>query len=237
MAFRVLIILLLTYSFSFANDNKCISCHENVCSDKPYTCTTCHRGESTTMRKDIAHYKLISGKYASFTDKSSPKTQNGIELIKDAACTRCHNIGTSGATLASDLNSAVKRLTTDELIKAIKEPVINMPDFVPELYCTKRVNNKAWTKKWLEVNGFPDRPIYQMYYQKGNKADMIKGKVDVFVDDSFSNVLKCQKSGLPALLFHTERTADNPLFKVFSLTRDEITDAYNFLKTYGEGIF
>ena len=100
-----------------------------MCSDKPYTCTTCHRGESTTMRKDIAHYKLISGKYASFTDKSSPKTQNGIELIKDAACTRCHNIGTSGATLASDLNSAVKRLTTDELIKAIKEPVINMPDF------------------------------------------------------------------------------------------------------------
>ncbi|HIZ89356.1 MAG TPA: c-type cytochrome [Candidatus Mucispirillum faecigallinarum] len=129
MAFRVLIILLLTYSFSFANDNKCISCHENVCSDKPYTCTTCHRGESTTMRKDIAHYKLISGKYASFTDKSSPKTQKGIELIKDAACTRCHNIGTSGATLASDLNSAVKRLTTDELIKAIKEPVINMPNF------------------------------------------------------------------------------------------------------------
>lgn len=115
--------------------------------------------------------------------------------------------------------------------------VINMPDFVPELYCTKRVNNKAWTKKWLEINGFPMRPIYQMYYQKGNKADMIKGKVDVFIDDSFSNVIKCQKSGLPALLFHTERTADNPLFKVFSLTRDEITDAYNFLKTYGEGTF
>lgn len=115
--------------------------------------------------------------------------------------------------------------------------VINMPDFVPELYCTKRVSNKAWTKKWLEINGFPNRPVYQMYYQQGNKADMIKGRVDVFVDDSFSNVLKCQKSGLPALLYHTKRTEDNPMFKVFSITRDEITDAYNFLKTYGEGIF
>lgn len=115
--------------------------------------------------------------------------------------------------------------------------VINMPDFIPELYCTKRVNSKAWTKKWLEMNGFPIRPIYQMYYQQGNKADMIKGKVDVFVDDSFSNVIKCQKSGLPALLYHTERTVDNPMFKVFSITRDEITEAYNFLKTYGEGIF
>lgn len=129
MAFRVLIILLLTYSFSFANDNKCISCHENVCVNKPDNCISCHRGDSSTSRKDIAHYKLIKGKYASYTDKSNPKTQKGIKIIEKAACTRCHNIGKSGATLASDLNSAVKRLTTDEIIKSIKEPVINMPLF------------------------------------------------------------------------------------------------------------
>lgn len=114
--------------------------------------------------------------------------------------------------------------------------VINMPDFVPELYCTKRVNNKSWTKKWLQMNDFPDRPVYQMLYQQGNKADMIKGRVDVFIDDSYSNVLKCNRSGVPALLYHTERTADNPMFKVFSLNKEEIIDAYCFLKTYGEGI-
>lgn len=110
--------------------------------------------------------------------------------------------------------------------------VVNRPDFVPELYCTKRVNNKTWTKEWLRRNGFPDRPVYQMYYQHGNKADMIKGKVDVFIDDSLSNVLKCQRSGLPALLMHTERTIDFPMFKVFSLCKDEIIDAYQFMRSY-----
>lgn len=71
-----------------------------------------------------------------------------------------------------------------------------------------------------------------MVYQHGNKADMIKGKVDVFVDDSLRNVLKCQKSGLPALLYHTERTVDFPMFKVFSITKDEIIDAYCLMKEF-----
>lgn len=110
--------------------------------------------------------------------------------------------------------------------------VKNRPDFIPELYCTKRVNNKAWTKEWLRRNGFPDRPVYQMTYQQGNKADMIKGRVDIFIDDSLSNVLKCQSSGLPALLFHTEKTVDFPMFKVFSLNKDEIIDTYLFMKKY-----
>lgn len=105
-------------------------------------------------------------------------------------------------------------------------------DFIPELYCTKRVNNKEWTRLWLKANGFPDRPIYQMYYQHGNKAEMIKGRVDVFVDDSLSNVIKCNNSGVPSLLFHTERTLEIPMFKVYSLDRDSITEAYDFLKKW-----
>lgn len=129
MAARTLIILLLSCNFLYAGDNKCISCHENMCIEKQDNCKLCHRGDSTTSRKDISHYKLIKGKYASYTDESSPKTQKGIKIIKNAACTRCHNIGKSGAFLASDLNSAVKRLTTDEIIKSIKEPVVNMPLF------------------------------------------------------------------------------------------------------------
>lgn len=110
--------------------------------------------------------------------------------------------------------------------------VINFPDFIPELYCTKRVNNKAWTREWLRINEFPDRPIYQMVYQHGNKADMIRGRVDVFIDDSLSNVLKCNKSGVPALLYHTERTKDFPMYKVYSLDKDSILEAYTFMRQY-----
>ena len=120
MAVRILIIFILSYNILYAADNKCILCHENVCKNKSDNCIMCHRGNSSTSRKDIAHYKLIKGKYALFTDKNSIKTQQGIKIIENAACIRCHNIGKSGAALASDLNSAVKRLSTNEIIKAIK---------------------------------------------------------------------------------------------------------------------
>lgn len=111
-------------------------------------------------------------------------------------------------------------------------PVINRPDFEPELYCTKRVINKNWTKAWLRNNGFPDKPVYQMYLQSGNKANMIKGKVDLFIDDSLSNVIKMNNSGVPTLLYHTERTKDIPYAKVYSLDKDHIIDTYLLMKTY-----
>lgn len=111
-------------------------------------------------------------------------------------------------------------------------PVINFPDFVPELFCTKRVNNKNWTKEWLKINGFPDRPVYQMIYQHGNKADMIKGKVDVFVDDSWRNVKAMNEAGVPTLLLHTERNSENPMYKVYSLSKDAIIESYGFMKKY-----
>ena len=34
-----------------------------------------------------------------------------------------------------------------------------------------------------------------------NKADLIKGKVDVFIDDSISNVIQMNKAGVPCLLY------------------------------------
>ena len=110
--------------------------------------------------------------------------------------------------------------------------VINKPNFIPELYCTKRVNCKSWTKKWLEINDFPIRPIYQMYYQHGNKANMIKGKVDIFIDDSYSNVVKCIQSGIPALMIDGKQNINNPMFKIYSLDIEEILDTYFFLKLW-----
>lgn len=111
-------------------------------------------------------------------------------------------------------------------------PVVDRPDFVPELYCTKRVNPKSWTKKWLELNGFPIRPVYQMFNQYGNKARLIKGRVDVFVDDSVRNVMQMNAAGVPTLLYHTEQNADFPMYKVYSLNEEEIVEAYNLMMRY-----
>lgn len=114
-------------------------------------------------------------------------------------------------------------------------PILEKPNFIPHIYCTKRINSKTYTKNWLLKHGFDMRPIYQMYHQQGNKADMIKGRCDVLIDDSYSNVVKCIKSGVPALLIdrpHNQRFG--PMFRIYSLDRFEIEDTYGLLIKYFE---
>ena len=112
-------------------------------------------------------------------------------------------------------------------------PKLECIDFIPELYCTKRINPKPWSRKWLLDNGFPDRPIYQMVYQKGNKATLIKGRCDVLIDDSVSNVTKCNAAGMPALLIDRPHNRwFGPQYRIYSLNLEEILDAYNLLVKY-----
>lgn len=112
-------------------------------------------------------------------------------------------------------------------------PLNNGLNFIPELYCTKRINSKTYTKNWLKKNDFPLVPIYQMYYYKGNKANLIKGRVDVFVDDSPTNVFQCISSGVPALILNTPyNKSDDPAFRINSLDKEEIIEAYNLMKQY-----
>lgn len=105
--------------------------------------------------------------------------------------------------------------------------VIDRFDFEPHIYCTKRINSKVYTKNWLKKNNFPIKPIYQMYYQHGNKADIIKGRCDVLIDDSYSNVIKCIKSGLPALLITRQHNKHiNTPYRINSLKYSEIENKY-----------
>jgi len=109
-------------------------------------------------------------------------------------------------------------------------PVLNRLDFEPHIYCTKRINSKQYTKNWLKKNNFPLKPIYQMYNQHGNKADMIKGRCDVLIDDSYSNVQKCINSGLPALLLTRPHNKHiNTPYRVESLKYKEIKKQYERL--------
>ena len=94
-------------------------------------------------------------------------------------------------------------------------------------YCTKRVNPKSYTKEWLLKNGFPNKPIYQMLYQQGNKARLIKGKCDVFIDDSISNFKKCNESGVFTLLIdapHNQHFETD--LRIYSLNYNEIKEKY-----------
>jgi FMN phosphatase YigB (HAD superfamily) len=114
-------------------------------------------------------------------------------------------------------------------------PLLEKPNFEPYIYATKRINSKVYTRNCLAKYNLPIRPIYQMYYQHGNKADLIKGKCDVLIDDSISNVQMAINSGLPALLIDRPHNQNgDPLFRIYSLDIDEIRFAYELeLATLG----
>lgn len=107
-------------------------------------------------------------------------------------------------------------------------PILETINFEPALYCTKRIINKTWTRKWLINNGFPNKPIYQIYTQKGNKANIIKGHCDVLVDDSAFNCYQALKVGFPAILITRPHNmhSDYP-YRVNRLDIDEILAVYN----------
>ena len=115
-------------------------------------------------------------------------------------------------------------------------PVINTLNFEPVLYCTKRVNSKVYTKNWLKKNNFPDKPVYQVICQIRNKADFIKGRVDVFIDDSVSNFIAMNLAGVPCLLYDKEYNQDwGPVGRIYSLDYDHIERAYEmFMATFFE---
>lgn len=113
-------------------------------------------------------------------------------------------------------------------------PVINTLDFIPELYCTKRINSKVYTKNWLKKNNFPNKPVYQVICQLSNKADFIKGRVDVFIDDSPSNFIAMNLAGVPCLLYDKEynRYLGN-VGRIYNLNYETIEKTYNeFMDKY-----
>lgn len=113
----------------------------------------------------------------------------------------------------------------------LSQPLINRPDFRVELYCTKRVHNKEWTRKQLAMHNLPKAPIYQMYTQSRNKADLIKGRVDVFVDDSLSNFIAMNKVGLPCLLLDSPYNQKwGPVGRIYTLEKEEIEEVYWLFK-------
>jgi hypothetical protein len=112
--------------------------------------------------------------------------------------------------------------------------VINIPNFTPSLFCTKRVSPKSWTRESLikaEIIRQSDNiPIYQMYYQFGQKSSMIKGRVDVFVDDSLRNFIEMNLNGVPCLLINSSGNLDwGPIGRIYSLDYEEIEDTYHLM--------
>jgi hypothetical protein len=133
-----------------------------------------------------------------------------------------------------EITKNVQRILKSDKDFWINLPVLNTLDFTPTLYCTKRVNPKAWTRKWLVENNFPNKPIYQVYCQSSNKANYIKGRIDVFIDDSISNFIAMNLAGVPCLLYNKDYNQHwGPIGRIYSLEYEHIERAYKiFMATF-----
>lgn len=110
-------------------------------------------------------------------------------------------------------------------------PLKHCPDFTPTLYCTARLIPKSWTKRWLIDHDVPLAPIYQKYGYAGSKAPLIKGRVDVFVEDSLKNFIDLNLQGIPCLLIDSPANQSwGPIGRIYSLNYDEIEDTYHLFK-------
>jgi hypothetical protein len=133
---------------------------------------------------------------------------------------------------------AITRNVQNILIKErdfwINLPVIRRPDFEPKLYCSSRVNRKAWTKRAIEVNDLPNSPLYQVPGYHIPKSKYIKGRVDVFIEDSPHQWKALNLAGIPCLLIDSKNNQDyGPILKIYSLNYNEIEDAYYLGKESG----
>lgn len=107
-------------------------------------------------------------------------------------------------------------------------PLLEMPNFEPCIYATKRINSKVYTRNCLSRHGLPIKPIYQMVYQYGNKVNIIKGHCDVLIDDSAFNCYQALQVGFPAILITRPHNinSDYP-YRIDKLDLDEILTVYN----------
>jgi len=90
-------------------------------------------------------------------------------------------------------------------------PVKTPPDsmkFEPACYITSRSIPKEWTEEWLDTNGFPASPVYQVGID-GSKVECAKlAGIDYFIDDRFENFVELNKAGIFTYLFdapHNQR--------------------------------
>ena len=124
----ILILLLLLLPVRAMAEGSCGTCHS-----PHYTafgnCTSCHRGDPRTDRTDLAHATLIRARYAYFALPDSLVTQYGKQLIDQAGCRRCHQSGGKGNGLASNLDQLQPDVRPEDLMRAIRQPGLFMPDF------------------------------------------------------------------------------------------------------------
>ena len=106
----------------------CLSCHPSHYAGQG-GCVGCHRGNPGSDRKNIAHHRLIAGRFARFTLGETAELYEGKRLLELYGCRRCHVSAGKGNRLATPLDTLADVRNPEEIVAAIKAPAQGMPDF------------------------------------------------------------------------------------------------------------
>jgi len=90
------------------------------------------------------------------------------------------------------------------------QPKISPSDlpFEPHCYITSRSVPVEITKKWLQQNGFPTKPVHSVGFGESKVGIAKQEKIDIFVDDSYSNYKELNENGICCFLWdapHNQR--------------------------------
>jgi cytochrome c2 len=124
----LLFLLLFAATPVHSKGQSCLKCHA-VHYEEQGRCVDCHRGNPASDRKNIAHHRLIEGRFAHFTLGNQAVVKEGNRLVDQLACRRCHQLGGSGNALAASLDRLIDRKMPQEIVDSIMRPVQGMPDF------------------------------------------------------------------------------------------------------------
>lgn len=95
-----------------------------------------------------------------------------------------------------------KNNTLDQFYSSL--PPLLKPEeipFEPHCYITSRPCSLETTVKWLDVNGFPTKPVYCVDVGK-SKVDVAKeAGIDIFVDDCYDNFVALNNAGICCFLY------------------------------------
>lgn len=107
----------------------CLSCHSSHYDGVGGGCVGCHRGNPGSARKNIAHQRLIAGRFARFTLGETSELNEGRRLLEQYACRRCHISAGKGNRLATPLDTLADARNPEEIAASLKVPAQGMPAF------------------------------------------------------------------------------------------------------------
>ena len=148
-----------------AKEPGCRSCHE-AHYVREGACHDCHRGNPGAAREELAHERLLTGRTAELRLAGGLALREGQRLVLTLACRRCHTIGGKGNRLATNLDAVVWKREQPPLVRSIREPVENMPQFGLDEGQAEAI------VAFLLRSGSRDQPqdTYRVHFTRGTSA-------------------------------------------------------------------